>query len=179
MPTRDIYDAIRDAEPLTPITAFKYPASARRRYERLARFPEGYLAFGDALCSFNPIYGQGMTAAALEALALHGCLRAGTDSLARRFFAEAARVIDIPWSMAVGNDLRFAQADAPRTPLIRFLNWYMSKLHPVAWNDPVVAAAFLRVVNLMAPPPSLMRPAIAWRILCGQVQRYPRATPTE
>jgi len=179
MPTLDIYDAIRDAEPLTPITAFRYPASTRRRYERLDRFPEGYLAFGDALCSFNPIYGQGMTAAALEALALHGCLRAGTDSLARRFFAEVARVIDIPWSMAVGNDLRFAQADAPRTPLIRFINWYMSKLHPVAWNDPVVAAAFLRVVNLMAPPPSLMRPAIAWRILCGQVQRYPRATPTE
>lgn len=178
MPTLDIYHAIRNAEPLSPITSFKYPASTRRRYERLTRFPAGYLAFGDALCSFNPVYGQGMTARALEALALQDCLRKGTDRLARRFFAAAARVIDIPWSMAVGNDLRFAQADAPRTPMIHFVNWYMSQLHPVAWDDPIVAAAFLRVLSLMVPPPSLLRPAIVWRVLRGQLQRRLRTTPT-
>lgn len=171
LPAPEIAQAIAGAEPLGPIVAYNYPASTRRRYEGLRRFPEGYLVFGDALCSFNPIYGQGMTTAALEALALRACLRHGEHGLARRFFARAGRVIDIPWSLAVGNDLRYPAIDAPRSAMTRFVNWYIARLHPVAWEDPAVAAAFLRVINLMAPPPSLMHPAIALRVLRGSLWR--------
>jgi len=88
------------AEPLSDFVRYRYPANLRRRYERLARFPGGYLVFGDALCSFNPVYGQGMTVAAQEAALLRECLNAGDADLAQRFFAGAGTVIDTPWDIA-------------------------------------------------------------------------------
>jgi 2-polyprenyl-6-methoxyphenol hydroxylase-like FAD-dependent oxidoreductase len=177
LPSPEIYEAIRGAEPLSPIMAYKYPASVRRRYERLGRFPEGYLVFGDALCSFNPLYGQGMSVCALEALALRDCLRGGEQGLAQRFFAAAAKVIDTPWRLAAGNDLRYPQTEAPRTLATRLINWYISKLHVAAPDDPTVAEAFLRVINLAEPPPSVMRPAIALRILRGNLRRRAASAP--
>ena len=71
----DCYDIIKTAEPLGEASQYKYPASQRRHFEKLTRFPEGFLICGDALCSFNPIYGQGMTTAASEAALLDECLR--------------------------------------------------------------------------------------------------------
>jgi hypothetical protein len=106
LPTSDIYDIVAHAEPLGDFVRYRYPANLRRRYERLAEFPKGYLVFGDALCSFNPVYGQGMTVAAQEAMLLRECLDAGATDLAQRFFTRAAAVIDTPWDIAVGNDLR-------------------------------------------------------------------------
>ena len=127
--------------------------------------------FGDAVCSFNPIYGQGMSSAALQAVELDKCLAAGDAGLAKRFFAAAAKVIDAPWTMAVGGDLRYEGVDGPRTGMVKFINWYIGKLHIAAASDPTVARAFHRVANLLDPPPSLMRPAIAFRILKGNMQK--------
>jgi 2-polyprenyl-6-methoxyphenol hydroxylase-like FAD-dependent oxidoreductase len=177
LPAPEVYEAIRKAEPITPISAFKYPASQRRRYERLRRFPAGYLVFGDAICSFNPIYGQGMSVRASEALVLRDCLRQGSHRLAQRFFARASRIIDSPWSLAVGNDLRYKQVAAPRSPLVRFINWYVGKLHIAAWQDEQVALAFLRVLNLVDPPPSILRPHVVLRVVLGNM-RAQRSTDT-
>jgi flavin-dependent dehydrogenase len=74
LPVPNLYEAIKDAEPVTPIVTHKFPASQRRHYEQMSRFPEGLVILGDAACSFNPIYGQGMTTAALEASTLNDCL---------------------------------------------------------------------------------------------------------
>lgn len=139
--------------------------SQRRYYEGMARFPENYLVFGDAICSFNPIYGQGMTVAALESLALQNCLAQGSQNLRVRFFKEAGKVVDIAWSIAANNDLRIPQVEGTRCPMVRFLNWYISKLHVAARTDRVVAIAFLQVSNLMASPKSLMHPRISLRVL--------------
>jgi 2-polyprenyl-6-methoxyphenol hydroxylase-like FAD-dependent oxidoreductase len=177
LPAPDVYEVIAQAEPLTALIPFKFPQSTRRRYESMARFPDGYLVFGDALCSFNPIYGQGMSTAALQAAELAKCLSAGDAELAKRFFAAASKVIDAPWTMAVGGDLRYEDVDGPRTGMVKFVNWYIGKLHIAAAGDPAVARAFHRVANLLDPPPSLMQPAIAFRILQGNMRKPAAPTP--
>lgn len=178
LPAPYIHEVIRDAEPLGRPAAARFPASVRHRYEKLRRFPAGYLVFGDAISSFNPIYGQGMSVAALQAVELAGALAEGPDDLARRFFARAAQVVDIPWSIAAGNDLRMPEAAGPRTAAVRLINWYMAKLHKAAHHDPVPALAFHKVANLLAPPPSVMAPRVALRVLLGNlIGRRKSATP--
>ncbi len=172
LPAPQIYNVIKNTEPLGEPIPYKFPANLRHRYEKLARFPEGYLVIGDALCSFNPIYGQGMTVAALETQTLGECLSDGQGQLAERFFAKASKIIDISWSAAVGNDLAYPEIEGPRTPMVRFLNWYISKLHLAAHNDPLVSIAFLKVINMVAPPPSMLHPSIVWRVIKGNLRSH-------
>jgi len=171
LPTPQIHDIVAHAEPLSDFVRYRYPANLRRRYERLARFPNGYLVFGDAICSFNPVYGQGMTVAAQEAACLRDCLRAGDVDLARQFFAAASIAIDTPWDIAVGNDLRHPQVVGPRSAKVRFINWYVGKLHMAARHDAALATAFLEVANLEAPPTQLLHPANVWRVIRGNLGR--------
>jgi hypothetical protein len=181
LPTPDIYHVIKNAELVREPVAYKFRANLRHRYEKLDRFPEGYLVLGDALCSFNPIYGQGMTVAALEAVALDDCLAAGRARLAGRFYGRASRIVDGAWEAAVGTDLGFDEVEGPRTPMVRFLNWYIDKVHAAAHDDAAVSIAFLRVINMLAPPPSILHPRIVWRVLKGNLGagRRERAAGTE
>ena len=172
-----IGDVVRTAQAQGPPVTMRFPVSTRRRYERLRRFPAGYLVMADALCSFNPIYGQGMTVAALEALLLRRLLAEGTDDLARRFFRGAAQVIDGPWSIAVGTDLRFPEVAGRRSPKVRFVNAYVHRLHVAAVTDAVLGAAFLRVLNLVDPPTRLLAPGIALRVLRGSTGRRAVGAP--
>lgn len=153
---------------LTPVgepRSFKYHASSWRRYDRMRTFPEGLLVFGDAICSFNPIFGQGMTVAAREALALQRCLEAGNDArLARRFFAAAAREIAIPWEIAASSDLRMPAVRGRRTLKIRLTNRYLPYYFRAAEDDDALGLAFLSVVNLLARPESLLAPARLVRV---------------
>ncbi|MGQ5260854.1 FAD-dependent monooxygenase [Micromonospora sp. ZYX-F-536] len=162
-----IAELVREATPVSAPARMRYPASVRRHYERLRRFPLGYLVIGDALCSFNPLYGQGMTVAADEGLLLRRLLTSGGDRLWRRFFRGAAKLIDGPWSIAVGTDLRFPQVEGRRTPKVRFVNAYVHRLHAAAQTDPVLGSAFLRVLNLVDPPARLLHPTIVLRVLRG------------
>ena len=110
-----------------------------------------------------------MTVAALEALALQECLAEDHDSLAKNFFARVSKIIDLSWSVAVGNDLSYPEIEGPRTPMVRFINWYMSKLHIAAHTDAQVSIAFLKVINMLAPPPSILHPGIVWRVIKGNL----------
>ena len=146
---------------------YNFTHSQRRHYEKLRHFPSGYLVMGDALASFNPIYGQGMTVAASEALALRASLAKGLDGLAPRFFKAAAHVIDAPWELAVGGDLALPQVPGPRPFPLKLINAYVARLQRVAVHDAVVAAAFVKVMHMLAPPPSLFAPAVLWRVWRG------------
>lgn len=162
-----IAELLRTAQPASPPVTMRFPGSVRRRYERLRRFPAGYLVVADALCSFNPVYGQGMTVAALEALLLRRLLRRGPDRLARNFFRGAGRLIDGPWSIAVGTDLRFPEVPGRRSPRVRLVNAYVGRLHVAATRDAALGAAFLRVLNLVDPPARLLSPPVLLRVLRG------------
>lgn len=154
-----------EAELLGPVIGFAFPHSQRRRYERLSRFPQGFLVMGDALASFNPVYGQGMTVAACEALALRAAIEGGVDGVGRRFFPAAARIIDVPWQTAVGADLALPCVQGERTRAIRFVNAYLSRVMRAAARDAKVALAFTEVAHLVGAPARLFAPDIVARVL--------------
>jgi 2-polyprenyl-6-methoxyphenol hydroxylase-like FAD-dependent oxidoreductase len=175
LPSSDIYEVVRDAEPIGDATSTRFLASTRRRYEKLRRFPRGYLVLGDGISSFNPIYGQGMSVAALEAVELDATLRKGSTDLARRFFARAAKVVDTPWAVAVGNDLRMPETIAPRSAAVNLVNWYLAHLRRAAHHDPTLAVAFMKVANLVATPASVLHPRLVLRVFLGNLARGSRA----
>ena len=162
---RGDYDTIRSAEPLGGGVTMRYPESVRRRFEKLRRHPAGFLAFGDAICSFNPVYGQGMSVAALQARVLHNVLSSNAGLSAERFYRAASTVIDTPWSIAAGGDLRMPEFRGKRPLGKRLLNWYISRLHRFAHHDPGAAVTFLRVAQLIDPPSVLLSPKLALRAL--------------
>jgi 2-polyprenyl-6-methoxyphenol hydroxylase-like FAD-dependent oxidoreductase len=174
----DIYEAIRDAEPLDDPVGFRFPASVRHRYERLDRFPDGLLVMGDAVASFDPIYGQGMSVAALEALALRRHLEQGVEPRPRRWFRDLARLVDVPWDMSAGGDLVFPGVQGHRTRKVGLIAAYLTRLHAAAEHDAHLASAFIRVAGLVAPPQSLLRPGVVLRVLrSGQREWEPLARP--
>jgi 2-polyprenyl-6-methoxyphenol hydroxylase-like FAD-dependent oxidoreductase len=177
LPVPDIHEAIRDAQPLEEASTFRYPASIRRRYERLDRFPESLVVLGDAVCSFNPVYGQGITVAALQALTLRRHLRTGGPISARAYFRDISRVLDAPWEIAAGGDLGFPGAEGRRTLKSRISTAFTVKLHAAASVDPAVTAAFVRVAGLVDPPTALMRPSFALRVLRGARKAAPLPSP--
>lgn len=169
-----IVSAVSAGTALSEPVRFRYPASQRRRYERLRRFPEGLLVMGDAVCSFNPIYGQGMTVAALEGRALDRLLRQGGPVAARRFFRDVARIVSVAWDLSVGSDLALPQVEHPRSVRVRLVNRWVGRVLAAAETDPVVTIAFLRVVAFLDPPQALFAPAVLRRALrAGRHGRRP------
>ncbi|GIE52408.1 FAD-binding monooxygenase [Amorphoplanes nipponensis] len=159
---------IAEAEPLGDPVAIRFPASRRRLFEELDRHPAGFLALGDAVCSFNPIYGQGMTVAAMAAGALGRTLdRHGgaTAAAARDYYRAAAAVIAVPWRFAVGNDFAYPQTTGPRPHGVAVSNWYARRLAIATHRSPELTDVYLRVQQLLAPPSELLRPGVVARVL--------------
>jgi 2-polyprenyl-6-methoxyphenol hydroxylase-like FAD-dependent oxidoreductase len=171
----DIGEVLRSAEPLDEPVAFQHPASVRHRYERLSRFPDGLLVMGDAVCTFNPVYGQGMSVAALQALALRAHLHQRATPQPLAFFRHISRIVDLPWSMASGGDLAFPGVAGQRTVQMRLLDRYLTRMFAGAAHDPRLGRAFLRVAGLVDPPRALLAPAVAGRVLRPGRRRVPRA----
>lgn len=170
LPMPDLYEALRSAEPLTEPVRYGFPAGLRRHYEKLRRFPPGLLVLGDALCSFNPVYGQGMSAASMYADALQRCLqeRVATGwsltDLWRPFFSDVARAADWPWQLATGEDFRFAETTGKRSRALKLLHWYTEKVHKAASVSPQVTERFYEVMHLLKAPTALFTPAILWKV---------------
>src|SRR5205085_7562158 len=155
----------------SPIVVHRFPHNLRRHYEDLGAMPAGLVVLGDALCSFNPIYGQGMTSAALAAATLGEILDETdpdvTETIGRRFHARFGRILDGVWMQTTSEDLRFAQAEGKRAWWLGLANAYTARVYEHSRKDPVVSRAFLEVMHLMQPPASLLRPAVLRRVLFG------------
>jgi 2-polyprenyl-6-methoxyphenol hydroxylase-like FAD-dependent oxidoreductase len=148
------------------VAYYPFPSNQRRYYERLDRFPDGLIVVGDAIVSYNPIYGQGMSVAALHALVLHHTLAENSlGNLALQFFHEAESVIDTAWLMAVGADFQFDQTTGPKPRGTSLMGWYLSRLTRKAHTDRTLAESLFRVIMMEKPPTSLFRPGVMGRVL--------------
>jgi pimeloyl-ACP methyl ester carboxylesterase len=170
----DVNRAIRAARPLDDIVAHRFPANVRRRYTRL---PHGLLPIGDALCAFNPIYGQGMTVAAAEALALRDALRAGGRDVGRRYLQAADEIVAQAWSLAAGADMDQPLVPGRRPLRVRATNAYLRRVFAAAARDPELATGLIRVSGLLDPPAALLRPAVVRRALRPRAAARPVAAP--
>ena len=128
----EIYQAIKEGKSVSPIYGYRRTENCWRHYERLSRFPENLIISGDAVCAFNPVYGQGMTVAALGALTLDECLKQQTrlnvdldlTGLAQRFQQQLANVNQVPWVMATGDDFRWPTTQGKHPGFItRLMHW--------------------------------------------------------
>ncbi|WP_280352383.1 2Fe-2S iron-sulfur cluster-binding protein [Nocardia abscessus] len=163
----DVREALLDAEPLTGISTYRYPANQRRRYERLSRFPLGLLVLGDAVCSFSPAFGQGMTVSALQAVALRRVLAKGDDDLAPRFFRAAARAIDDAWMITKLFDSAMPHVDAGGRSRMRALGALARLTMAVGAQDAVVARQIARIAGLLDSPGAVLNPALVVRAARG------------
>ncbi|MGK5637513.1 monooxygenase [Streptomyces sp. URMC 126] len=174
---------IDKAEPLTAVHGYRATANVRRRYDRPGRRPAGFLAVGEALCAFNPVYGQGMTVAALNALALRAALdgtrRAPTTRRVQRALSATVRPA---WTVSAGGD-RLLPGAVGNAAGVRAVDrpgaWYMSRVARRATGDPVVGAAFRAVTGLVVPPSALLAPAVARAVLLRPEPHAPAEPPME
>jgi 2-polyprenyl-6-methoxyphenol hydroxylase-like FAD-dependent oxidoreductase len=171
LPHPGAFDMLRDAEPLSEVTRFGFPTSVHRHYERLSRLPEGFLCIGDALCSFNPVWGQGMSVAALEVVALRRMLEeraAGAASLSglpAGFYAEAARIIATAWQLSVVPDFSFDTTRGERPDGLSAGRGFMRAFAMLARQDPAVRALLNSVYHLVDPLEALKSPEIVAKVL--------------
>jgi len=168
--------ALRAAEPVGEVAHHRMPSSQWRRYDKMPRLPDGLLVCGDAICSFNPVYGQGMTVAALEAATLRECLRGGGNDLPRRYFRASAKRIGVAWQMVASSDLSIPGVAGQRSRSMRITTRLVDWALAACESDTVVAARFFRVNSLIDPPARLLHPAFAYRVAMANLPRRRRPT---
>ncbi|WP_435861042.1 NAD(P)/FAD-dependent oxidoreductase [Streptomyces morookaense] len=181
LPHPVLHEWLLKAERVSPVHGFRKTANLRRRYDRPGRRPAGFLATGEALCAFNPVYGQGMSVAALSAVALREALsdprRVPTTHRVQRALFAAARPA---WDISAGADKNVpgatGNAVAPRL-VDRPVDWYLHRVEQRATGNPAVGAAFRRVLSLNAPATSLFAPSIARAVLFGPTPWTPPEPP--
>lgn len=168
LPSPEIHAIVSAAaRPDDPVATHRFGSSVWRRFDRVRRLPSGFVALGDAVCSFNPVYGQGMSSALLQAVELDTCLRCvgNTDRLPRAFARRAAKVIANPWQIAVGADFAYPQCTGDKPLGTDLVNRYLERVLVAAQASPEVNTAVVMVQNLLASPSTLMRPSMVRRVL--------------
>ncbi|MGW1887456.1 FAD-dependent oxidoreductase [Streptomyces sp. NPDC001970] len=181
LPHPFIHDWLLEAEPLTPLFGHRSATNLRRRYDRPGRRPAGFLAIGDALCTFNPVYGQGMAVAAMSAVALRDTLadprRTPTTRRVQQALFDASRQA---WDISAGADRKMpgAAGNALATgALDRPVGWYLRRVQERYPTDPVVGAAFRSVLTLASPLTSLFAPKVARAVLLRPAAKAPVEPP--
>jgi 2-polyprenyl-6-methoxyphenol hydroxylase-like FAD-dependent oxidoreductase len=164
-----LYEAIEGAKAVSPIHGYREIENKRRHYEKLPSQPDNLLVIGDAACSFNPVYGQGMTTAALGAEILEGCLRGRSGSLSGlsgRFQRRLAKVNAAPWLLATGEDLRVRGAEGGTVRhSTRLTHRYMDRVLSLSLRDLAIRQTFLEVFGMLKPPTALFGPAVVVKLL--------------
>ncbi len=175
-----IYDAIRIAEPASPIKTHRATQNRLRRYERTKAMPQNFVLLGDAVCAFNPVYGQGMTTAALGVMELDKCLRERNGKLngfSRRFQKRLAKINEAPWMLATGEDYRYRETVGGSPSLMtKFMHRYMDQVVRLATRSVAVRKVLLQAFNMLVRPTALFHPRVLFRVLAQVFKSAPRVT---
>jgi 2-polyprenyl-6-methoxyphenol hydroxylase-like FAD-dependent oxidoreductase len=166
-----LHQALQTADPLSPIRGFKISSGFRRRFDKMTRWPHNFVVIGDAVCSLNPVYAQGMSVAAIGAIGMQAELqRPPTANLTRRLQAQIVQASADSWLVASGEDLRYlAHHTGKRPPLRnRIMRPYLDRVLRVGTHDRLVNQALLGVVNLERPPYSLLKPRVLLHALANK-----------
>ena len=173
--TQRLWEIIKDAERVSEIVQHRFPTSVLRHYERLPSFPEGLLVIGDAISSFNPVYGQGMSSAALQVRVLQELLKDRAEDsrslqgLALVFFAKAAEVIATPWALAAASDFAYPKTTGERPPNAAEEGArYFAALDALQAQDIAVQRLLSDVLNLVKPLSALYEEPLRSRVLARQ-----------
>jgi hypothetical protein len=167
--TKTIFNAIQNAERITPISRHRFTGSARVHWERLAEPPRGLLLLGDAACHFNPLFGQGMSAAAQQALVLKQLLGTAAEEsdplgwLQLIYFQKLAAVLDAPWSLAV-SDLIYPETTGTRPEHFDQSMKFGAGLMRLAVQDPEVHKLMTEVQQMLKPPSVYNDPDLRRRV---------------
>ncbi len=162
------YAAIRSAEPISKIIGYRKTENRFRRYEKFTRWPDRFVTLGDAVCGFNPVYGQGMTVAAMaaECLGEHlGKAQGVLDGIAWRFQKSYPKIVEPAWLLATSADTEWLGRQAGSSLAERFASWYFPQVLDTIPDDRAVHEAFIEVQNLTASPRALFSPGIVARVL--------------
>lgn len=172
-----LYEAIKAAKPLTPIAGYRRTENCWKHYEHLKHLPDGVVVLGDAVCAFNPVYGQGMTTAALSAMALDRFLQQQSPQTftgsTQTFQKQLAEVLQTPWMMATSDDYRWHGVEGdPPSPMMRVMHLYMNEVLELSTSRPDIWRTFLEVAHMMKPPSVLFQPKVAFSVLLNQFQKH-------
>lgn len=172
----EFYEALKSATPLSTVTGYQRMENRWRHYERLSRWPDGLVVLGDAVCSFNPIFGQGMTVAAQSALALGRLLgqqsNGDVTGLGQRAQKAFAKVSATPWTLASGEDLRLPEAEGDRPgPLTTVMYRYSDAFRELLPRDQRAMRAFVEVTHLLKPPTALFQPRLVLGVIRQMMKR--------
>jgi 2-polyprenyl-6-methoxyphenol hydroxylase-like FAD-dependent oxidoreductase len=165
--TPTAWEALRTAKPVTDVARYGFPASLRRHFHELD-LPRGLVPIADSICRFNPLFGQGMSVAAMEAITLGKLLAARRSSpnplngLGADFLAEIQETLEAPWGVAI-SDFAYAHTTGERPPDLAQRLQYSKALLSLAAQDADVHRLMVEVSQLMKPQSALGEPAIVER----------------
>jgi 2-polyprenyl-6-methoxyphenol hydroxylase-like FAD-dependent oxidoreductase len=160
-------DIAERGQVITDVITYHQADSRRRDFNELTRFPAGLIAAGDAVASFNPVYGQGMTSAILHASCLSAYLHENPSLTqpAKSYFDRVRVIVDVAWQISTFADLDLPHVDGPYPRGYKLLKWFTGVVFRAAAVDPVVNEAMARTTQLMAHPNELAKPGILLRAL--------------
>jgi 2-polyprenyl-6-methoxyphenol hydroxylase-like FAD-dependent oxidoreductase len=169
----DIYEVIKNAVPASPIRGYRDTQNRRRRYDQVV-MPTGLVVFGEALCSFNPVYAQGMTAAAIQARILRNCVR---QQHYETIHAQLLNAIKTPWLIATGADLAFPETDGIRSPgPTVILQRYIEEYSEIMGYHKDMTKDFVNMINMTKPPTALFAPSYIFEVMLASLHLHQGST---
>ncbi|WP_028782310.1 NAD(P)/FAD-dependent oxidoreductase [Thalassobacillus devorans] len=168
LPKLDLYHELKDATALSSTSTFRVPDITRKRMDKVNDMPNGLLMIGDTICRIDPFFGQGMSIAVLEALALENLLtdqNSSNQQIIEKFHEETGKIISPIWNMVITEDFRYPDTVGKKPAGLLIQQWYAKNIFLLSSENKYVYQSFIRVMHLLGPTSALMRPGIVKSVL--------------